>query len=241
MDLKEKIKLSVYTVITIAFVVLFTIGIDYSDKRGEYENISSIPRIGQKLWTYNMNEHNWYNHSKHDDDESKDIIILQVQLKPEYEGITSYHLITGNNQVPREDVIIGESSQEFLVGKKLYSYFPKTFEFYEIIFNGVKFMPRRLSENDINTIFKDYKTIKVSDLIKGSLPVKYSKLHNKFIVVNDIRDRFYKYYIIPNDSSKMQLGDFSNQFKVNDNVQIKLQRLEGCSKAYPCYEINLAK
>lgn len=241
MDIKEKLKLSIYTVITVAFVILFTVGIDYSDKKNQFDNLSSIPRIGQKLWTYNMNEHNWYNYSKHDDEESKEIIILQVQLKPEYEGITSYHLITGNNQVPREDVMIGEGSLEFLVGKKLYSYFPRTFETYEIVFNGVKFMPKKVSEEETLNIFKEYEIIKISDLKKGNFNLKYSKLHNKFLVLNDIGDKFYKYYIIPNDSSKMQIGEYSNQFKVNGDVQIKLQRLEGCSNAYPCYEINLTK
>ena len=58
------------------------------------------------------------------------------------------------------------------------------------------------------------------------------------MIFNDSRDDFYKYYIIPNESKKMEIGEFSNQFKVKDKVEIKLQRLEGCSKNYPCYEIK---
>ena len=63
-------------------------------------------------------------------------------------------------------------------------------------------------------------------------------LNNKFLILNDIGDKFYKYYVVPNDSQKLQLGDFSDQFKVSDKVNIKLQRLEGCTKAYPCYELD---
>ena len=62
---------------------------------------------------------------------------------------------------------------------------------------------------------------------------------NQFVLINDIGDDFYKYYIIPNDSQKLQLGEFSNLFTVTDKVDIKIQRLEGCSKAYPCFEISI--
>ena len=68
----------------------------------------------------------------------------------------------------------------------------------------------------------------------------FSRRHNKFAVINDIGDDFYKYYIIPNDSKKMEIGDFSDQFILKDNnINIKIQRLEGCSKAYPCFDINV--
>ncbi len=38
---------------------------------------------------------------------------------------------------------------------------------------------------------------------------------------------------------KMEIDRFSNQFKVSEKVEIRIQRLEGCSKAYPCYDINI--
>ncbi len=59
------------------------------------------------------------------------------------------------------------------------------------------------------------------------------------MVINDGNINFYKYYIIPNDSKKMEIDRFSNQFKVSEKVEIRIQRLEGCSKAYPCYDINI--
>ena len=37
----------------------------------------------------------------------------------------------------------------------------------------------------------------------------------------------------------MQIDKFSNQFEINDAVDIKIQRLEGCTKAYPCYEFSI--
>lgn len=227
------------SIIALFCIALFSYSIYFSDKKSEEQTNSMIPRIGQRVWTYNMNTHVWQKYDKHDEDDSKEDIILQVQEPVGNGGYTSYHLLTGNAQVPKEDVWMGEGSEEFLVGNKLYSYFPKTFEFYEVIFNGVKFVPRKLSLDEIKQIFKGYEIIKMSALKNNSINIDYSKRNNKFIVLNDIGGDFYKYYIIPNDSKKMEIDRFSNQFKVYDKVQIRLQRIEGCSKSYPCYEINI--
>lgn len=227
----------------ICFIIIGFLGwlIVLSDEAQEKKEREMLPtKIGQKVWTYNMNKYQWREYQKTDDEQSKNEIILQVQAPEGNGGYTSYNLITGNAQVPKEDVWVGEGSQEFLKGKKLYSYYPRTFEYYEIIFNGVKFVPRKLSKDEIKTILKGYDFIYVSDLKKSTVSIPYSKRHNKFAVINDIGDNFYKYYIVPNDSKKMEIGDFSNQFILkNNNINIKLQRLEGCSKAYPCFDINV--
>lgn len=227
----------------ICFIIIGFLGwlIVLSDEAQEKKEREMLPtKIGQKVWTYNMNKYQWREYQKTDDEQSKNEIILQVQAPEGNGGYTSYNLITGNAQVPKEDVWVGEGSQEFLKGKKLYSYYPRTFEYYEIIFNGVKFVPRKLSKDEIKTILKGYDFIYVSDLKKSTVSIPYSKRHNKFAVINDIGDNFYKYYIIPNDSKKMEIGDFSDQFILKDNnINIKLQRLEGCSKAYPCFDINV--
>ena len=227
----------------ICFIIIGFLGwlIVLSDEAQEKKEREMLPtKIGQKVWTYNMNKYQWREYQKTDDEQSKNEIILQVQAPEGNGGYTSYNLITGNAQVPKEDVWVGEGSQEFLKGKKLYSYYPRTFEYYEIIFNGVKFVPKKLSKDEIKTILKGYDFIYVSDLKKSTVSIPYSKRHNKFAVINDIGDNFYKYYIVPNDSKKMEIGDFSDQFILkNNNINIKLQRLEGCSKAYPCFDINV--
>ncbi len=227
----------------ICFIIIGFLGwlIVLSDEAQEKKEREMLPtKIGQKVWTYNMNKYQWREYQKTDDEQSKNEIILQVQAPEGNGGYTSYNLITGNAQVPKEDVWVGEGSQEFLKGKKLYSYYPRTFEYYEIIFNGVKFVPRKLSKDEIKTILKGYDFIYVSDLKKSTVSIPYSKRHNKFAVINDIGDNFYKYYIVPNNSKKMEIGDFSDQFILkNNNINIKLQRLEGCSKAYPCFDINV--
>lgn len=227
----------------ICFIIIGFLGwlIVLSDEIQSKKEKEMLPtKIGQKVWTYNMNKYQWREYQKTDDEQSKNEIILQVQAPEGNGGYTSYNLITGNAQVPKEDVWVGEGSQEFLKGKKLYSYYPRTFEYYELIFNGVKFVPRKLSKDEIKTLLKGYELIYVSELKKASVSLDFSRRHNKFAVINDIGDDFYKYYIIPNDSKKMEIGDFSDQFILkNNNINIKLQRLEGCSKAYPCFDINV--
>ena len=220
-------------------LVLFFVSVIYSLDKNEAQRNELVPRIGQKLWTYNMNKYEWRKYSKNDSDTSKEEIVLQVRIpegKGDYDG---YYLLTDNAQVPKENVWIGEASQEFLRGKKLFSYFPRHYEYYEVIFNGVKFVPRKLQDNELTTLFNGYKLIKVSELTKGTFEIPFSKKENKYILINDIGDDFYKYYIVPNDSKKLELGEFSNQFTVFDTVNIKIQRLEGCTRAYPCYEINI--
>ncbi len=227
----------------ICFIIIGFLGwlIVLSDEIQSKKEKEMLPtKIGQKVWTYNMNKYQWREYQKTDDEQSKNEIILQVQAPEGNGGYTSYNLITGNAQVPKEDVWVGEGSQEFLKGKRLYSYYPRTFEYYELIFNGVKFVPRKLSKDEIKTLLKGYELIYVSELKKASVSLDFSRRHNKFAVINDIGDDFYKYYIIPNDSKKMEIGDFSDQFILKDNnINIKLQRLEGCSKAYPCFDINV--
>lgn len=227
----------------ICFIIIGFLGwlIVLSDEIQSKKEKEMLPtKIGQKVWTYNMNKYQWREYQKTDDEQSKNEIILQVQAPEGNGGYTSYNLITGNAQVPKEDVWVGEGSQEFLKGKKLYSYYPRTFEYYELIFNGVKFVPRKLSKDEIKTLLKGYELIYVSELKKASVSLDFSRRHNKFAVINDIGDDFYKYYIIPNDSKKMEIGDFSDQFILKDNnINIKIQRLEGCSKAYPCFDINV--
>lgn len=230
-----------YILGTVIFVfsILFFTSILYSLDRNEEKRNAAIPRIGQKLWTYNMNKYEWRKYSKNDSDTSKEEIVLQVKIPDNNSSYDGYYLLTDNAQVPKENVFIGENSQEFLRGKKLYSYFPKNFEYYEVIFNGVKFVPRKLSIDEISTLFKGYTIIKVSELKNKTLEIPYSKKNSNFILINDIGDDFYKYYIIPNDSKKLQLGEFANIFTVTDKVDINIQRIEGCTKAYPCYEIKI--
>ncbi len=226
-------------IIGLIFIALFSWYLSFSDEKNVEKENALIPKIGQKLWTYHMNKHIWRDYNKQDEEDSKDTIILQVQEPVGNGGYTSYHLLTGNGQVPKEDVWIGEGSEEFLIDKKLYSYYPKTFEFYEIIFNGVQFVPRKLKIEEVEKLLKGYEIIKVSELKKNKIQLKRTITNNKFMVINDGDINFYKYYIIPNDSKKMEIDRFSNQFKVSEKVEIRIQRLEGCSKAYPCYDINI--
>lgn len=227
---------AIVTLLIIQFFVLILFSPDDTSVKKQY---SVYPRLGQKIWTFNMNKHEWRNYHKNDEDLLKEEIILQVKGFEGNGGYTTYRLITDNAQVPKEDAIMGEGSMEFLRGKKLYSYFPKDFGYYEVVFNGVKFIPRVISLDEIQKLFPSYQIIKISDLQKGQNIYKYSKKNNKYVVINDIGEEFYKYYIIPNDSKKMQLEDYSNQFSILEPVEIKLQRLEGCTKAYPCYDIKI--
>jgi hypothetical protein len=226
-------------IVLCVLILFFASVICGSNEKTEKFNVSVLPRIGQKLWTYNMNKQEWHQYKKYDDENSKEEIILQLTEPESNGGITVYNLLTGNAQVPKEPVLIGDNSIEFLKDKKLYSYFPKDFEYYQVMFNGVKFIPNKLSQEDISKIFKNYEIIKVSQLQNGKYYSKFSKKNNNYLILNDVGEKFYQYYIVPNDSKKLEIGEQSNTFKVNDKVDIKLQRLEGCTKTYPCFEISI--
>lgn len=219
--------------------IIFFCSLIFSSNNDEISSKSNMPRIGQFLWTYNMNSREWHEYNnKVDDLESKEDIILQLGYPEGNGGYTVYHLTTENQQVKKDNFWLGEGSQEFLKNKELYSYYPKVFELYKVSFNGISFVSGKLSVDEIKKLFEDYTLIKVSELQKGDVTLKYSK-NSKYMVVNDKGDMFYKYYVIPNDSKKMQIEDLSNQFKVFAPVDITLQRIEGCSKTFPCYNIHI--
>ena len=186
-----------------------------------------------------MNERSWHNYRTTDEDELKDNIVLQYQESSESGGNSAYHMVTTNIQVPKEEVWLGEASREFLINGNLYSYYPKNFEFHQLKFNGVKFVAQKMTKDDLATIFPDYQIILVSDFIKNKNKYSITQMGKKYIILNDKGEAFYKYYIIPNDSKNLQLGDFSNQFEIKNSVKIRIQRLEGCSKAYPCYDLEI--
>ena len=122
--MKKRYIICIFAIIA---VIIFALDIFFGSKTTETKlNTLNGPRIGQKLWTYNMNKYEWRNHNEHDEDDSKGEIVLQYQGPEIGNGFTSYKLLTGNFQVPKEDVWVGEGSQEFLVDKNLYSYFPRS-------------------------------------------------------------------------------------------------------------------
>ena len=94
----------------ICFIIIGFLGwlIVLSDEAQEKKEREMLPTpIGQKVWTYNMNKYQWREYQKTDDEQSKNEIILQVQATEGNGGYTSYNLITGNAQVPKEDVSKG--------------------------------------------------------------------------------------------------------------------------------------
>lgn len=238
---KEKLKVVVFTVITIFFIVLFAFCIDVSDKKKAKSFDDNIPRIGQKMWVYNINNHDWFEYNKSDEDKKQEVIILQLQNDPEMPDVTSYYIDTKNIQVTTAPFFLSEGSKEFIISKNLYTFYPRSFEFSQVLFNGFNFTLNMLKPKDVLKLFKGYQVIKISDFDNYKLELKYSKKHNKYIILNDIGDKFYMYYVVPNSNDKLQIGKFANQFIVKDVVDIRLQRLEGCTKAYPCYEIKMVK
>ncbi len=204
------------------------------------QEVFSVSRIGQKLWVYNINEKNWSIYKKNAKNNPKETITLQMQEPVGNGGYTSYRLLVENEQILKDDILIGEGSQEFLVNDKLYSYYPKTFEFYEIIFDKTQFTPRKLELTEIKELFKGYNIIKISDFKNNQkISLNYNKKDNKFIVVNDGNINFYKYRIIPNSDKKIKFERFLNQFRVFGKVFIRIQRFEECSNNYPCYDIEI--
>ena len=205
----------IVSIIAVVITCVMVACINLFDKNKSENTKYSMPETGQKIWTYDMTKRKWHSYSsKSDDGHAKEYIVLQYEDPSVNRGYSTYHIFTTNAQVPKEVLWLGETSKEFLVAGKLYSYFPKNFEFYEVKFNGVKFVPYLLSKNEISKIFDDYNIVQVSQLKKGKLVLKNS---GKYLLYNDIGEDFYKYYIIPNESKKLQMGEFSNQFEVKES------------------------
>ena len=222
-------------VCVVVFVLFFCLPED--KKNNETQQVSVPFQIGQKVWTYDIHNNVWTEYSKADDDTTGKIV-LKFKLC-EIEPDSACYEISTPEELQSYSFVSGERSIEFIKNKKLYSYHSKYFEYYEIIFNGAEFVLRKLSDNEVAKLFNNSNIIKISDIIKGNYTAKFN--NNLYVIYNDIGKDFYRYYIVPNDSEKMQIATFSNQFKVNNSVEINLQRIEGCSKAYPCYKFKVEK
>ena len=168
----KKIKYIILALIAFFFVILFALSIDVSDKTNSNEISTQVPRIGQNLWVYNINSRNWRNYVKKDYRLDKNTeIVLQIKQDPQNPNVTSYHLITENPDISTADLFISEGSIEFLLENKLYTYFPRTFEYFEVVFNGFNFVLRRLETSDILGLFSNYQIIKLSDFKNKSLNI----------------------------------------------------------------------
>ena len=85
----------IFGAVILVIMILFFSSILYSlDRKEDEAKRALMPRIGQKVWTYNMNKKEWKKYSKNDTDDSKEEIILQT-LPPEGNGgYTLYHLLS---------------------------------------------------------------------------------------------------------------------------------------------------
>lgn len=235
----KSFKIILLAALALFFAILFTIGIDVSDKTPPEQISTQVPRIGQKLWTYNIKNRQWRNYNKKDYSLDKNNeIILQIQQDTQNPEVTSYNLISDNPDISVSDLFLGEGSKEFLYEEKLYSYFPRTFEYFEVVFNGFNFALRKLDQANIINIFKNYQVIELSEFKDQKLNLKYDKENSNYIILNDLGESFYMYYITSDDNSKIKIDEYSNQFKVLEPIKVTLQRIDGCTKSYPCYEIN---
>ena len=71
----------IFGVIILLIVIAFFVSVLYSLDRKE-ENITNawFPKVGQKLWTYNMNKYEWKKAPDNVAEDSKYEITLQTQL-----------------------------------------------------------------------------------------------------------------------------------------------------------------
>ena len=231
----------IFAILVVIITGIFITELLYSSKEPTTEQKTfNIPHFGQKLWKYDIKTNTW---SKYENDENlpqSDDVVLQIIAPEDNTSTTEYNVISHDESIASENLSLGESSVEFLTGKSLYSYSPRSFEYFAINFNGFKFVPRKLTEDEVKQLFNGYSIIKVSDIIKNDIKISLLK-NNKYIILNDIGEKFYKYFIVPNDSESLSIEDFSNQFQLKNKTKIKLQRLEGCTTTYPCYNITVEK
>ena len=71
-----------YILAAIAMIILtvFFLSISVAPEISKFDIDPKMPRIGQKLWTYNMNKREWRKHSDNDEDTSKEEIVPMYQF-----------------------------------------------------------------------------------------------------------------------------------------------------------------
>ena len=125
---------------------------------------------------------------------------------------------------------------EFLNGKDLIGYSNSDLKFYDFAFLNGELTKRELTEEEIQTLFPNFKIIKISEFSPktSSLKIKKHNLNEKIIILNDT-DKNFENYTFTSGNAKINIYELAGFIEIRKKGMIQFSHFGENTKSTPWF------
>lgn len=125
---------------------------------------------------------------------------------------------------------------EFLNGKDLIGYSNSDLKFYDFAFLNGELTKRELTEEEIQTLFTNFKIIKISEFSPktSSLKIKKHNLSEKIIILNDT-DKNFENYTFTSGNAKINIYELAGFIEIRKKGMIQFSHFGENTKSTPWF------
>ena len=125
---------------------------------------------------------------------------------------------------------------EFIIDGKLFGYSNSELKFYEFSLPCGILEQRELSEDEIKSLFKDFKIVKISEFTSStnSLRLKKDRKHYKIILLNDT-DRYFYHYGFTSNNAKFNTYPLRGLLDITKRGMIQFSHFGDNTKENPWF------
>ena len=125
---------------------------------------------------------------------------------------------------------------EFLNGKDLIGYSNSDLKFYDFAFLNGELTKRELTEEEIQTLFPNFKIIKISEFSPktSSLKIKKHNLSEKIIILNDT-DKNFENYTFTSGNTKINIYELAGFIEIRKKGMIQFSHFGENTKSTPWF------
>ena len=127
------------------------------------------------------------------------------------------------------------SNYDFIFQGRLIAVHNAELKFFEVVYNGEYFSEKPLDDETIQKIFPDARILKISGFKNGKITIKKHVFkHEKYLLVNDTDQYFYKYSYKP---EKVHRGNVAGLFETSKSGKITFSHFNKDSESFPEFVI----
>ena len=129
------------------------------------------------------------------------------------------------------------SNYDFIFEGRLIAVHNAELKFFEVVYNGEYFAEKPLDDETIQKIFPDARILKISQFKDNKLTEKKPVFkHEKYLLVNDMEQYFYKYSYKP---EKVHKSPVAGLFETSKSGKITFSHFNKDSEAFPKFVIRV--
>ncbi|MCM1004403.1 MAG: hypothetical protein NC408_08690 [Candidatus Gastranaerophilales bacterium] len=125
---------------------------------------------------------------------------------------------------------------EFIYNGNLIGYSNSELKFYEFTMDNDILQQRELAQDEIESLFKDFKTVKISEFATStnSLRLKKDKKHYKIMLLNDT-DRYFYHYGFTSNNAKFNIYPLRGFIDITKKGMIQFSHFGDNTKENPWF------